>query len=101
MRASFALCIRAVRAAAVGAFSPAESQPVEVFDHGLGELGAGALGVEIFVAQDEGAVVVEGTLGCHRKGAGMADVEQTGGRRGETAAVALWRRIQHNNAETV
>ena len=88
VRAALALCVGTVGAAAVGAFGPAESQPAEVFDHGLGELGEGALGVEIFVAEDEGAVMVAGALGCYREGTGVACVEQARGGGGEAAAVA-------------
>jgi hypothetical protein len=90
-----------VGTAAVGALGPAESQPVEVFDHGLDELRAGALGIEIFVAEDEGAVAVAGTLSGNREGVGVADVEQAGGGGSEAAAVASWWRIRHNNLDRV
>ena len=58
---------------------PGDAEPGEVFEHGGDEFGAGALRVEVFVAQQERAVVlaraVEGSPECCR----MAEVEQAGG----------------------
>lgn len=61
--AALTLQIRGVRAAAIGAFGPAEAEPAQVFHHGVGELGAAALGVDVFIAENESAVVVGGAAG--------------------------------------
>ena len=66
---------------------PGEAEPVEVFAHGGGELGAGALGVEVFVAEIERAVGGAGALVGDPEGARVAEMEQAGGRGGETTDV--------------
>jgi hypothetical protein len=66
---------------------PGEAKPVEVFAHGGGELGAGTLGVEVFVAEVERAVGGAGSLVGDEEGAGVAEMEKAGGRGGETAGV--------------
>jgi hypothetical protein len=71
----------------IGAFVPTGAEPAKVFQHGLGEFGFGALGVEIFVAKSQYAFVLERALVGRPEGSGVADVKQTGRRGGETAAV--------------
>ena len=55
---------------------PANAEPVEVFDHGMEELEPGALGVEIFVAQDERAQMRASSLIGDPERAGVAHVKQ-------------------------
>ena len=64
---------------------PGDAQPVEVFAHGGGEVGAGAVGVEVFVAQPEGAFFCP--LVGYPEGAGVAEVEEACGGWGEAAGV--------------
>jgi len=66
---------------------PGEAEPVEVLAHGGGELGARALGIEVFVAEVKGAVGDAGALVGDEEGAGVAEVEKAGGRGSETAGV--------------
>ena len=86
-RQAFALGIGSERAATIGAFLPVETEPAQVFEHGGGEFGLGARGVEVFVAEDEDAVLGLGALLGGPKSFGMAEVKIAGGRRSETAAV--------------
>lgn len=66
---------------------PADAEPEQVFNRGAGEFTAGAVGVEVFDAENESALSVAGALIGLPEGAGMANVEIAGGRRRETAAV--------------
>jgi hypothetical protein len=66
---------------------PGEAEPVEVFFHCGGELGAGTLGVEVFVAEVEQAASGAGAIVRDGEGAGVAEVEIAGRRGGETADV--------------
>ena len=66
---------------------PGEAEPEEIFAHGGGELGAGALGVEVFVAEIEGAVGGAGALVGDEEGAGVAEVEKACGGWSEAAGV--------------
>jgi hypothetical protein len=51
---------------------PGEAEPEEVFAHGGGERGATALGVDVFVAEVEGAVGSTRSLVREEEGAGVA-----------------------------
>ena len=66
---------------------PGEAEPEEVFAHGGGELGARALGIDVFVAEVERAVGGAGALVGDEEGAGVAEVEKAGGRGSEAAGV--------------
>jgi hypothetical protein len=66
---------------------PGDAEPKEVFAHGGDELGAGAVGVEIFVAEVEETVGSAGALMGDVEGAGVAEVEESGGGWGEAADV--------------
>ena len=66
---------------------PGEAEPAEVFAHGGGELRTRALGVEVFVAEVEGAVGGTGALVGDDEGACVAEVKKAGGRGSETADV--------------
>ena len=58
---------------------PGDAEPGEVFEHGGDEFGAGALGVEVFVAEQEGAVVGAGAGGGGVERGSVAEVKQSGG----------------------
>ena len=75
MLAALALGVRTIRAAAVGAFLPLESEPAEVLDQGLDEKGAAAGGVEVFIAQHERTAVLGGALLGDPEGLGMTEVQ--------------------------
>src|SRR3984885_6261271 len=77
--AALALAVRAIRPSEIVSFLPFDSQPVQVFDHGVDELGPRTLRVEIFVAQDEDALRVAGADISGKEGAGVAEVEESGG----------------------
>ena len=66
---------------------PGEAEPEEVFAHGGGEFGARALGVEVFVAEIEGAVRGASALVGHPEGASVAEMEKAGGLGSEAADV--------------
>jgi len=85
---ALALRVRRARAADVGAFMPADSKPMQIFDCGFCVDGAAAVGIEVFHAQDQGAVRCAGSLGGGEEGARVADVQVACGRRGEAASVA-------------
>ncbi len=85
--AALALRVGSEGAADVGAFLPADSEPAQVFDHGLLEVGAGAMRIEIFVAKDEGAVCGETALIRGEESARVSQVEEACGRGGYAAAI--------------
>lgn len=60
---------------------------MQVFHHGMSEFRAGALRIEIFVAEDERPAVLESALGGGPERARVSNVEQTRGRGRKTAAV--------------
>lgn len=88
-----ALGVGAVRASCGGmvayawSFRPLEAEPAEVFEHGVDVLGFAAVGVEVFIAEDERAVVGLGSLGGDGEGAGVAGVEVAGGGGRDAASV--------------
>ncbi len=64
----------------VGSFGPPQTEPAQVFDGGVGELRTTTAGVEVFGAIEQGA---GGRAGRGEgEGAGVADVQVAGGRRG-------------------
>ena len=66
---------------------PGEAEPEQVFAHGGGELGARALGIEVFVAEVEEAVGGAGALVGDEERTCVAEVEKARGRGSETAGV--------------
>jgi len=85
--AALALAVGPERSSQVWPFLPVDSQPPEIFEHRLGKPALGALGIEILVAQNQGAVVLEGALAGGPESGNVADVQQACGRRGKSAAV--------------
>jgi hypothetical protein len=73
--------------AAVRAFLPLEAEPAKVFEHGGSEFRPATIGVEVFVAENELAGVFARALLRDPKRAGMAEMQKTGGRRREAAAI--------------
>jgi len=84
---TFALRIWSEGATAVGTFRPGDSEPAQVFDHGLHKLGATALLIEVFVAEDQRAAVLRASLGCNPERASVSEMEKTCGRWGEASAI--------------
>ena len=67
-------------------FVPVEAQPAQALEDGL-DAGVGvALDVGVVQAQDHRAAVVASIEPVEDEGAGAADVQEAGGRRGETDA---------------
>jgi len=88
-RAALTLGIGGEGAATVGTFMPLKTKPAEVFEHGGNEFRPGTGGVEVFVAEDKGSGVGDGALLGGPKGAGVAEMQQAGGRGSEASAVRL------------
>ncbi len=86
-RTALALVVGSVGASYVWAFGPLEAEPAEVFEHGMDVLGLAAVGVEVFIAEDERALVRLGSLGGDGEGAGVAGVEVACGGGGDAASV--------------
>src|SRR5437879_12964066 len=64
-------------------FVPVETEPLQAFeDRGEGGVGI-AFDVRVVDAEDHGSVIVAGVEAIEDEGAGAADVEESGGRRGE------------------
>jgi hypothetical protein len=61
---------------------------MEIFDCGFGVDGAAAVGIEVFHAQDEGAVRGAGSREGGEEGARVAYVQVAGGGGGEAASIA-------------
>jgi hypothetical protein len=74
------LHVGCVRAADVGSFGPFQPEPAQVFDRRIGELGSASSRIEIFGAVNQ--LPASGALGGESKGAGVANVQVAGGRRG-------------------
>ena len=87
---SFALRIRGEGAAAIGSFLPFEAEPAEVVEHGGDKLRPATRAIEVFVSEDQGAVLGASPFLRGPKGAGVAKVEEAGRRRGEAAPVGCW-----------
>ena len=66
---------------------PRDTEPGKVFEHGGDEFRARALGVEVFVAEEEGAVVRAGAGVCGEERSRVAEVEQAGWRWREASDV--------------
>lgn len=84
---AFALQVGRVRSTNIGTFGPADAEPAQFFEHGDGEVGARALGIEVFVAEDESAIAGDGPLICRPEGAGVTKVQKAGWRRRKASAV--------------
>ena len=84
---TFALRVGTKGAAAVGTFRPGDSEPAQVFDHGLHKLGATALLIEVFVAENQRSAVLRASLGCNPERARVSEVEKTCGRWGDAPAI--------------
>ena len=81
------MAIGAEGASYVGAFVPADTEPIKVFEHGFREGGFGALGVEVFVAKNECPFAFEGSLVGSPEGRRMPCVEQASGGGGEATSI--------------
>lgn len=66
---------------------PFDAEPCEVFEDGVEVGGFGAVGVDVFVAEEEGAVVVAGAGGGLPEGSSVAEMEEAGGRWSEATTV--------------
>ena len=80
----FALHVRRIRAAHIGAFGPLEAEPAKVFDGGGGVFGPAAGAVEIFDAKHESRPA--GPFGGEGERPRVAYVEMAGRRRCDTSA---------------
>lgn len=66
---------------------PRDAEPGEIFEHSRDEFRAGTLRVEIFVAQEEGAVVFARAIRCGEECGRVAEVEEARGRWREATDV--------------
>lgn len=64
-----------------------DAEPLQIFDHRVDELGAAALGIEVFVAQHESSGVLGSTLRRDPESTSVAEVQKSGGRRSDTSAI--------------
>ena len=64
-----------------------DAEPGEVFEDSFEVCGFGAVGVDVFVAEEEGAVVVAGAGQGLPEGSSVAEVEEAGGRWSEATTV--------------
>ena len=71
----------------IRAFVPIETQPVQVFIHGVYKVRLAALEVEVFVAKDETAVGGSGTLVRDPECARVSQMEVAGRRGGKSSAI--------------
>lgn len=85
---------REPRALVDDGLGPREAKPTQVFEHGGDEIETEADGVEVVVAQEQGAAGGAGALGGEPKRARMAEVEVAGGRGREASAIG-WGIVNH------
>jgi hypothetical protein len=79
---TFALVIAGGGAPDIRALVPSQAEPLQIFKHRLHELRFAACAIEIFVAEDEGAPVLQGALLGNPERACVSEVKVTGwGRR--------------------
>ena len=79
------LHIRPIWATHVGPFIPVQAEPFEVFQSLASGIVAGSGQVQIFHPKDDLAMVTAGNQPGQKKGAGIAQMEPSGGRWGEPA----------------
>ena len=82
-----ALSVRTDCATAVGSFLPLKTEPAQVFGHRLDKFLLAARAVEVFVAQHERAADFLRALLGNPKSARVTEMQITGRRGGETAAI--------------
>src|SRR6185437_1907504 len=85
-----ALRVGSAGAADICSLLPFEAEPVEVFEHGPVKLGAGALLVKVVVAEDQRAVRVARAVRPREERGGVAEVQQSGRRRRQTAPIRFF-----------
>ncbi len=90
VRPALALEVRAKSAATIGALAPANFQPAQIVDHGAGEFRTRALGVEIFIAQNQSAAIFDCPLRRYPEGPRVPEVQQARRRRGQASAITGW-----------
>ena len=76
-----------MKTAVARAFAPLDPEPGQIFIHGADELVAAALGIKVFIAENQGAMVLLRSLGGDPEGAGMSEMKKPGGRRRQTASI--------------
>src|SRR5262249_4259072 len=83
---AFGLEVRRVRAANLGAFVPVETQPAHAVENPFDHLGRRSLGVSVFDAKDQRTAEAASEEPVEERSARAADVQISGGRRGEADA---------------
>src|SRR5271157_30784 len=83
---TIALTIWRVRSAHIGTFIPVETEPLQVFEKLAFEAFFAALDVGVLDAQDHGAALLPGEQPVEKRGACVADVQMSRGRRSEANA---------------
>src|SRR5581483_3331700 len=86
--APVALRVRVIRSAAIRTLAPVNAEPLEIFKHGGDKLRSAALRIEVFVAENQHAIMGFCALSSDPKGAGMTNVEKSGWRWRKTAAIS-------------
>ncbi len=89
MLAPVPLDVRGVRPTDIGAFLPSNPQPAQVFDHGLGEIEARPLRIQVLIAEHKNAIVLSRAPVRGPEGASVAQVQQSRWRWRDTAAIWL------------
>jgi hypothetical protein len=73
------------------------AKPTEVFEHGVFELWSAALRIEIFVSEDQSAMMLARALGGDPERAGVSQMKQARRRRCHAASILVGR---HNSILT-
>ena len=94
-----ALRIRGMRTAAIRAFVPGDTEPAQIFEHGIDELSAATLRIQVFVAQDQSSAMLSRPLRGNPECARVSEMQQAGwrGRKPATirTGVSCCRKIAH------
>ena len=85
--APLTLRIRSHRPAIVRPLAPRDPQPSQIFHHGLDKLGPGALGIQVFVAQDQLPAPLRRPPCRHPKRARMSEMQKPSRRRRKSPAI--------------
>ena len=80
---------------------PIQPQPAQAIEHRLDQLGAGAVGVSVFDAQDKDAALIAGEEPVEERRARAADVQEAGGRRRKPNPNFIFSHVCHARARFI
>ena len=87
MNSAFRFARTGRRPLAVRSLLPVDSQPLQVFDHGLGKLTATPMRIEVFVTENENSIVFASPPRSNEKRSCVTEMQISRGGRSESASI--------------